>query len=481
MRCLHHVLFFLALTTGLSAQGDFNCSVDPIEEEIGVGGARISWEYSSIKPLYQIENVSDSTFIIVDTLGRKLVEDTLIFIARKLDQNLMVKNRQGKWGVLNKEARPVLDLIYDDLSYETIQPKLTAMVKMGNKWGFVNDQQETVLPIEYKQIRMQTRDVAMAVKNGEHFLIFLRTRVVVPLGDQCVAIPTNLEGKGYCYVRDDAGKVGVLSSTGEYLIDPEFDEIQYVAKPLVQSGAGRNFFIVKQNGRAGLISETGKNVVPIIYRRIFQIAGILKLEHGNGESFRVFNGDQPSGITFMGKSSVRQDSLMLASRDNAICLYNLSSLEWIISPLSGYDEITWAPNDLLSIRKDGKYGLYDYRTGETLVAPQYNEPLLTIRDGLTPTSYLVLARKNKLFAFLDPEQGYQTVMPPSYHYVRAFSEGRARVMKDSKWGYIDDTFQLAIPLRYDYASAFKNGRAEVILNGKILFIDREGNCLSGCE
>lgn len=62
-----------------------------------------------------------------------------------------------------------------------------------------------------------------------------------------------------------------------------------------------------------------------------------------------------------------------------------------------------------------------------------------------------------------------------------YSEGLARVLKDSLYGFIDENGKIAIPLKYDDAIGFSNGFAKVKQNGKYGIINTEGNVIIPLE
>jgi hypothetical protein len=51
---------------------------------------------------------------------------------------------------------------------------------------------------------------------------------------------------------------------------------------------------------------------------------------------------------------------------------------------------------------------------------------------------------------------------------------RIRVMKDKRFGFVDDFAKVVIHIVYDYAEMFDRGKARVVLNGRTLFIDPYG-------
>ena len=68
----------------------------------------------------------------------------------------------------------------------------------------------------------------------------------------------------------------------------------------------------------------------------------------------------------------------------------------------------------------------------------------------------------------------QVVIPPKYDLAWDFSEGLARVSQNGKYGFIDNTGKVVIPLNYDWVGSFSEGLAMVKRNGKWGFIDKTG-------
>jgi hypothetical protein len=63
----------------------------------------------------------------------------------------------------------------------------------------------------------------------------------------------------------------------------------------------------------------------------------------------------------------------------------------------------------------------------------------------------------------------------TYDYVGSFSDGRACVELNNKYGFVDVDGNEVIPLKYDDAGYFYEGRVCVKLNEKCGFVDTEGN------
>lgn len=58
------------------------------------------------------------------------------------------------------------------------------------------------------------------------------------------------------------------------------------------------------------------------------------------------------------------------------------------------------------------------------------------------------------------------IVPPKYHYIGDFSEGRAKVRFDKKYGFVNLDGKEIVECVWDYAEDFKDGKALVqSLNG----------------
>ena len=82
-------------------------------------------------------------------------------------------------------------------------------------------------------------------------------------------------------------------------------------------------------------------------------------------------------------------------------------------------------------------------------------------------------KKDGRWGFID-RNGRETVAL-QYQDARTYSEGRAAVRRGGKWGYLDANGREVLKPAYDQASPYKNGRATVEKNGRRYHIDVNGN------
>jgi hypothetical protein len=114
-----------------------------------------------------------------------------------------------------------------------------------------------------------------------------------------------------------------------------------------------------------------------------------------------------------------------------------------------------------------KYYGYVRNDGVQIVPPKYLEATLFGPDGL---AYVMNWEKR---GYIDTTGKFVKVFTQGFGEI--FSEGRA-VVQDSagRFGYIDKNFEQAIPLIYDEASNFSEGFARVNKNSYFGFIDSTG-------
>lgn len=96
-------------------------------------------------------------------------------------------------------------------------------------------------------------------------------------------------------------------------------------------------------------------------------------------------------------------------------------------------------------------------------------------------------QKEGKFGFFDERA--QVVIPPQFDFAAPFFDGYASFCKGCKakregehgaikgglWGFIDRKGKIVITPRFENAYSFEQGKARVMLNGKWVFIDKQGN------
>ncbi len=79
---------------------------------------------------------------------------------------------------------------------------------------------------------------------------------------------------------------------------------------------------------------------------------------------------------------------------------------------------------------------------------------------------------NGLYGFTKNDR---VVIPPTFNYAANFSSGRAAVLLNKKWGFIDTKGQMVIPNTFEHVESFRNGFALYYEGKKVGLIDSMGN------
>src|ERR1017187_3295603 len=80
--------------------------------------------------------------------------------------------------------------------------------------------------------------------------------------------------------------------------------------------------------------------------------------------------------------------------------------------------------------------------------------------------------KNGKFGYIN-EAGLIAIAP-QFLWASRFSEGRASVFVCHKYGYIDESGKTVIPAKFDAADTFSENLAAAEVEGKFGYIDRSG-------
>jgi hypothetical protein len=201
------------------------------------------------------------------------------------------------------------------------------------------------------------------------------------------------------------------------------------------------------NCKWGLVDRSGKEITPLIYDEI----------KGHQDPVVKLNGKY-------GYVNRKTGELLTPVKYDKACA-------WV--QIFDFSDDDFVRNDLAAVQLDGKWGCIDVN-GKEIVPLKYDE--IEIHQSEDPC---VSARLKRKWGFIDVAGKEQT--PFEYSSVEPFREGRARVKKKSKYGFIDSKGVIVIPIIYDYCeSHFIKGDKHippiaVALDGKYGYIDIDGN------
>lgn len=121
----------------------------------------------------------------------------------------------------------------------------------------------------------------------------------------------------------------------------------------------------------------------------------------------------------------------------------------------------------IKIGSEGRLGFVDAK-GKVIVEPKFEESG-DFSEGLCAV------KSGAKYGYIDKSCNF--VIQPSFDKVKKFSEGLAPAFSGKKWGYIDKTGNFLIEPQFDSAESFFGGYAYVKIGDKDGVIDKSGRVL----
>ena len=134
------------------------------------------------------------------------------------------------------------------------------------------------------------------------------------------------------------------------------------------------------------------------------------------------------------------------------------------------NNILWYEEDVLKVKKDGKYGLIDYN-GKELLKTEYAsiEALEGVKNSLT-------IKKEEKIGLCD-NQG-NIIIEPEYEEIKAigddYKNGYVVINSDNKYGLVDFTKQVILETKYEEIKAISSNNIYIIKeDGKLKAINKD--------
>jgi WG containing repeat len=387
-------------------------------------------------------------------------------------------------GYIDKTGKEVVPVIYEEDYTPDEFTEGVAIVTINKLFGLVDNTGKLIVPCEYKYIGAFSEGLAEAYKeNGKVGFINTKGEVVIPFqytistlygGAKCIngMIPVRNSAGKYGYIdksnklivpflyevqqnfsdglamakRVYNGKVSYLNTKGETVIAEKYDNGTLFIDGLAYINIGakeKSLYGGLEGGKWGVIDKTGKEIIPIVYDKIYEIK---------------------NGLTVVAIGKYPNEKKGLIGKDGKIIL-----------PVEYYD---------IKILKDrvvanrvfvGPYVLFNY-SGKQLgdftwhlfdIFPDYAEGLLRVQE----------VSNNKLGKVGAIDANGVLKIPFIYSSIGQFYDGLATVIVDNKFGAIDKTGKIVIPAQYDEMNSFSEGWAGVKKNGKYGFINKYGKLM----
>ena len=256
---------------------------------------------------------------------------------------------------------------------ETAENDSLAVYAIPNKRGYINiNTGEVIIDAErnnYRKAWIFSEGVAAVVKDGKIGFINAKNEMVIPFrfdyADQCrIADFSYLFLNGYCMMTNKEGLVGLIDVTGQWVVEPVFDEI---GTPL-ENG----YRILVKDEKYGVINAQCNTLYPTEYDYIDILSdGFILTKEGK-------------------KWQVDSDG-------NVVKPFLFDGTYYLNYPV-GYDEcggIKYAFADFLKYEVMNRYGIMNRITGEPVTPAIYSDinmlskDLLEVQDSESYDWYLL--------------------------------------------------------------------------------------------
>lgn len=515
-------------------------------------------EYDEIKEVFKryLKLTKEGKIGYADTWG-KILLPTKFDDAGILDGHTYFDVKKGKqWGIYNAEQQEMaLPFVYDEFDYcggcgEA--PSYVYASKNG-KWGVVDFEHNTLLPFAYGHsghwgIRGDNWVVSFE-KDSTQVVINLATKKVYSKKEYqdlrvingVLALKkvgkfalVNEEGRMLTdFVYDDVrdpydhfhwgpfitvikdGKYGIVDNAGKLWIRPD----QYTRL----SVQGDTYFVSHKEAKAGLLDSVGEPLLPNVYASVSD--QFMKIKTGEEKGTQLFQVQKDSLYGWYNATTKTLHSpqfsrfSFLINPDSTKTyitgirkigadyydvkkgLYALNGEE-ILPPQ--YEDIAFLSNDLLLLKQEDGYGLFDLKKRqqvlpstyryilkredlsgfleltpkeETAGDPLYRDcdqqeivslPFEKIYPSGLPNLWVVRERSETFLYALDQEQTISKGYPNKEYgsSIQGFKHGLAMVYQRDKYGYLNKKGKEIVPTYYDYATMSDGGVLELSVHKK---------------
>lgn len=345
------------------------------------------------------------------------------------------RGAERKAGLVGSDGKLVLKPEWDDVG-ELIRGFVP--VKRDKKWGYADASGKLVIPCEWDDAwRFSPVGTAIVTRDGKRGFIDAKGQLLVePVWDGAI----NHTADGIGAVRRGE-RWALIDRNGKLLCEPEW-QMQWAQQrfdlgwiPVWKIEAGRD--------KIGLLGKDGKLLVATEWDNILPAAGGVFLYKTDGEGIFVGAGGKTIFTAAQGVSGIPEarvgffDGLAMVSDAGETDGFRRGFID-----------------------EEGKL-VVPFRPGE----------FLPFSEGLAAH------RAEEKWGFVD--RAGKDAVPHEWDEVRSFSEKRAAVCRAGKWGVIDATGKVTVAPEWDAAGDYTEGLAAVAkkINGEDVwtFLPLEGS------
>lgn len=322
--------------------------------------------------------------------------------------------REGEsWNYIRKDGKKAIKNLKYEQQYNPYFSEGLARVKLKGKWGYVDQNGEFVIQPKFDDAYNFSEGLAR---------VNIGAKPVPPetdeFGDQSNSNPDAVEG----------GKWGYINRSGNFTIQPRFENAKKFSE-----GLAAVQLATSSGNKWGFIDKTGKRVIQPEFKEVGSFSnGVAAIRRDSSKSFTFINksGDFVTSSVFEGDIDQGFQNGLLLAKNGEKMGYRNQSGKWAIQPK--FDEAKNFSEGLARVKINDQWG-YISRNGNLVIPVQF-----AIAEDFSEG--LAVVRKDNKCGYIDTRGKFVTPLVEVKGYegcpMGSFSEGRARVNDNGKWGYI---------------------------------------------
>lgn len=192
----------------------------------------------------------DDQYGLADSAGNVLLEPIYNWIIPMAEEELVIANKDGYWGITDYNGKTEVPFFYDQIRYDgTTEHGI--LISSEGKYGCLDDQNLSVkIPLMYDYLSFFQNGWAVAGLHGKYGLIDKEGTVVIPIQYDRAQFFAN--GSVALWTGDT---MELYDCLGRLLISGKYDRIQ-------ERGS---CYEIETGGKSGLLDGSGKEILPVIY------------------------------------------------------------------------------------------------------------------------------------------------------------------------------------------------------------------------
>ena len=271
-------------------------------------------------------------------------------------ENTILISKDGNYGIVNEEGKIIIEPQYAEITNFGEEANAGFIVKNSEgKYGLIDITNNKVLETKYDKIsKTHNGDYYVVTEGGTQKVVKKDGTESLSTENEIISILKNTEGVIY---KTSENKYGIMNLSGENIIEANYDELEE---------AKTGMFIAKKDNKYGIIDE--KNETKLDFNNqsiIYNEKGDFYITEDENYNNKILNNNYETKLEGILTDIDDEKGYIELKQGEEYKYYNFKFEEQ-------KEEDIFTNNTLFVDKKDGKYGLID-KKGKTVVEYIYDD------------------------------------------------------------------------------------------------------------